>query len=97
MFSIDNLLAKVIKSPMFRARILAFTRHVITSAAAGLVAKGYIDDNSVQCLSGFAVAVVSFYLSQNDVTNVDVKVKTALNTPVPESDPFYNSGGAQKH
>jgi hypothetical protein len=81
---INTVIDKVIKSPNFKARILAAVRHGITSAGAGLVTAGYANSSIIDAAAGLAVMAVSFYLSQLDVTLVDGKIKVALHSEPPQ-------------
>jgi len=81
---LDRLFSYVIKSDFVRAQILAFVRHAVTAAGAGLVAKGMIDNNILQDASGLAVALVGFWLGHQDVKAVDQKITVALNTAPPD-------------
>jgi hypothetical protein len=80
---LDKLFSFVIKNDFVRAQILAFVRHGVTAAGAGLVAKGVIDNNILQDAAGLAVTLVGFWLAHQDVKTVDQKITTALNTEPP--------------
>lgn len=74
----------LIKSDFFKAQILAFARHAVTTVGAGLVVHGYASSGMVESASGLVCMALSFYLSQRDVKKVDQKITSALLTPTPQ-------------
>lgn len=79
----DKLLKWLIKSDFVRAKVLAQVRALVTAGGAYLVTAGYVDESIVQLSAGLAVALVGFWLGNEDVKQVDEKIKVALATPTP--------------
>lgn len=78
----DKLFSYLIKSDFVRAKILAIVRGLVKVAGTYLITKGLADSGMVEAASGLATLAVGFYLSNEDVKQVDRKIE-ALKTPSP--------------
>ncbi len=71
---LDNLVKYLIKSDFVRAKILAAVRGLVKVGGTYLITKGLADSGMVEAASGLATLAVGFYLSNEDVKNVDAKI-----------------------
>lgn len=79
-----SLFSWLLDSSLVKSWVLGQVRSLVAVVGAGLIAKGYADNATIEAASGFLVAAVSFWMSHKDVISVDKQVKTALATPVPD-------------